>query len=209
MSGIEHPMEALREYLPEGSFEGVVEYIHKYRVHLTVTRARKSVLGDYRHPVMGKNHRITVNGNLNKFEFLITLLHEIAHLLTFDQYGNKVDSHGQEWKKEYSSLLVTFVRNSIFPPDIVQVLRKSIASPSATANGETELLSVLRKYDENRKPGWVMIQDLPPHSKFRTPDGRVFKIIGKLRKRYRATEVRTGNGYLFNPIYEVYFLEGE
>ena len=98
----EHPMQTLAAYLPEGSFEPVVAYIHHYKVHLTVTKKRKSVLGDYRHSGMGSNHRITVNGNLNKYEFLITLLHELAHLLTFELYKNRVEPHGKEWKSSYS-----------------------------------------------------------------------------------------------------------
>ena len=91
----EHPMQALSSFLPEGSFEEVVAYIKQYRVHLTITRKRKSVLGDYRHAFAGKNHRITVNGDLNPYEFLITLLHELAHLLTFEQYRHRVEAHGK------------------------------------------------------------------------------------------------------------------
>ena len=86
----EHPMQALADFLPEGSFDRVVNYVHHYRVHLTISKKRKSVLGDYRHAGWGGNHRISVNGNLNKYEFLITLLHELAHLLTYEQYRNRV-----------------------------------------------------------------------------------------------------------------------
>ncbi len=200
-------MEALKEYIPEGSFELLIHYIHQYRVHLTVTKARKSVLGDYRHAYHDKTHRITVNGNLNKFEFLITLLHELAHLLTFDKYGNQVDAHGKEWKTAYSKLLVDFVQQNIFPPEIMKALRKSIINPSATANGETDLLMVLRNFDRVSKPGWFMIQELPPLSYFQTKDGRVFKKEEKLRKRFRCMEVKTGLKYLFSPIFEVMKLE--
>ena len=65
MSKAEHPLHALAEFLPANSFAQVAEYLNKYKVHLTVTRERRSVLGDYRNAVHGKNHRITVNGNLN------------------------------------------------------------------------------------------------------------------------------------------------
>ena len=93
MPAKEHPMQALSGYLPEGSFEKVVQYLHHYKVHLTITRQRKSVLGDYRHAGgWGRNHQISINGNLNKFEFLITLLHELAHLLTFELHKNKVEN---------------------------------------------------------------------------------------------------------------------
>jgi hypothetical protein len=82
----EHPMQALAGFLPDKSFEQVLAYLHEYRVHLTITKQRKSVLGDYRHPGRGANHRISINGNLNKYEFLITFLHELAHLLTFEKF---------------------------------------------------------------------------------------------------------------------------
>src|SRR6187455_3787837 len=97
----EHPMHALAAFLPEGCFDKVVHYLHHYKVHLTVTRERKSVLGDYRNAVHGKNHRITVNSNLNKYAFLITLLHELAHLLAHEKYGHRILPHGAQWKIEY------------------------------------------------------------------------------------------------------------
>ena len=91
MSTTEHPMQALAAYLPDNSFEPVVAYIHQYKIHLTVTRKRRSVLGDYRHAGGWGNHKISINGNLNKFEFLITFLHELAHLFTYEQYKNKLN----------------------------------------------------------------------------------------------------------------------
>jgi SprT protein len=202
MSKVEHPLESLREFIPEGSFELVVQYIHQYKVHLTVTKARRSVLGDYRHPFQGANHRITVNGNLNKYEFLITLLHELAHLLTFEQFGNRVEPHGKEWKTLYSRLLIDFVQHKIFPPPIEKALQQSIINPSATANGESALLAVLRQY-EKKVDGSVLLQELPMNSFFKTRDGRVFQKNEKLRKRFRCKEVKTGLIYLFSPVYEV------
>jgi hypothetical protein len=98
MSKKEAPINQLQHYLPPNTFEAVYEYLHTFKVHLTVARERKSILGDYRHRTHSHNHRISVNGNLNKYSFLITLLHELAHLLTFEKYGNKVQSHGREWK---------------------------------------------------------------------------------------------------------------
>ncbi|MDB5232121.1 MAG: hypothetical protein JWN76_2926 [Chitinophagaceae bacterium] len=203
MSSVEHPMKALEEFVPEGSFEQVVHYLNFYKVHLTVTKARRSVLGDYRHPFRGKAHRITVNGNLNQYEFIITLLHELAHLLTFEQFGNKAEVHGPEWKKTYSQLLTDFVELKIFPGDIEKALKKSIRNPSATANGETELLLILRQYDRHKKPGMHMIQELPGGSIFQTHDGRTFRKGEQLRKRFRCIEIKTGLIYLFSPVYEV------
>ncbi len=199
----EHPMQALANYLPEGSFDPVVQYIHFYKVHLTVTKKRKSVLGDYRHSLFGKNHRITVNGNLNKYEFLITLLHELAHLLTFEQFAHKAEAHGKEWKNNYSKLLIDFVERKIFPVDIEKALQKSIINPSATANGETELLMVLRKYNAQKKEGVYHVAELPEGSLFMTENGKIFRKGKKRRKRFECLEIETGNIYSFSPVIEV------
>lgn len=198
----EHPLSALDKFLPEGSFDLVVGYLNQYKVHLTVTQARKSILGDYRNAHAGQNHRISVNGNLNKYSFLITLLHELAHLLTFDQYGNRVSPHGNEWKQFYSSLLVDFVKTNIFPPDIVAELRKSIQNPAASCGGELSLMRVLRKYDP-QKEGHVPVEKVPFNTLFMDEKGRVFVKQEKRRTRFLCREIKTGLTYLFSPIYEV------
>ena len=77
----EAPLSSLEEYIPAGSSQLVFEYLKHYKVHLTITRSRKTVLGDYRHAIGAKNHRISVNGTLNIYAFLITLIHELAHLI--------------------------------------------------------------------------------------------------------------------------------
>lgn len=197
-------MQALANYLPDNTFEPIIQYIHHYKVHLTVTKKRKSVLGDYRHSgMLGDNHRISINGNLNKFEFLITLLHELAHLLTFEQFKNRVEPHGQEWKNHYSRLLIDFVQRKVFPTDIEQALQKSILNPAATANGETELMLVLRSYNTTQKLGFVSISTLPNEAMFATEDGRVFKKIGLRRKRFQCLEINTGRHYIFSALSEV------
>ncbi len=202
MAATEHPMQALAAFLPEGTFDLVVDYLNKYKVHLTVTKARKSVLGDYRNAVIGKNHRISVNSNLNKYAFLITLLHELAHLLTYEQYRHKVAAHGKEWKTIYSSLLADFILKDIFPHDITLALKKSLHNPAASSCAEEDLMRVLRKYDEH-KDGITLIEDLAQGDLFKTNDGRVFRRGEKLRKRYKCEELKTGLIYLFSPVYEV------
>ena len=203
MSKVEHPLHALANYLPEGAFDPVVNLIHQYKVHLTVTRARKSVLGDYRHPSMGSNHKITVNGNLNKYEFLITLLHELAHLLCFEQYRNRVEAHGKEWKQIYGNLLGAFIEMDLFHNDITKSLKKTLLNPAATANGETALLLVLRQYNKINKSGAVVLASLPDGILFTAEKGRIYKKIKLRRKRIECLEVKTGNIYLFSALTEV------
>jgi SprT protein len=198
----EVPLNTLQQFLPEGTLQAVMSYLEKFRVHLTVTQERKSILGDYRHRTGFKNHRISVNGNLNKWAFLVTLVHELAHLLCFEQYGNRVSPHGTEWKKIYGSLLQSFLQEHVFPADIESELRQMLKNPSASSCAEDGLVRVLHRYDE-KKSGRVLVEQLPENSLFRTTDGRVFNRGEKLRKRYKCRELKTGRWYLFSPVFEV------
>jgi hypothetical protein len=148
------------------------------------------------------NHRISVNGNLNKYAFLITLLHELAHLLTFEEYGNRVQAHGLEWKKIYGQLLAQFLTHKVFPNDIEAELRRSLQNPAASTCAEDHLLRVLRRYDQG-KNGVCLVEEIPLHARFKTDDGRIFRKDARLRKRFKCTEVNTGKVYLFSPLYEV------
>jgi SprT protein len=202
MAKQEVPVNHIEQFLPPGTGEAVLRYLHEYKVHLTIARERKSILGDYRHRTHHHNHRISVNGNLNRFSFLITLLHEIAHLLTFEQYGNRVTAHGREWKNVFGGLLHQFVQHKVFPVDIEQELLQSLKNPAASSCAEEGLLRVLKKYDQGHQQQ-PFVEAIPPEACFRTKDGRVFRKGEKLRKRFKCTEVKTGKVYLFSPVYEV------
>jgi SprT protein len=198
----EAPIDHLQKFLPSGTYEAVLQYLQFYKVHLTVAAERKSILGDYRHRTHFSNHRISVNGNLNKFSFLITLLHELAHLLTFEEFGNKVLSHGREWKLIYGKLLEQFLQNKIFPVDIEKELLDSLKNPAATSCAEDGLIRVLRKYDDKRSHH-RLVEEIPENGIFRCDDGRVFKRGEKMRKRFKCIEINSGRVYLFSPVYEV------
>jgi len=198
----EVPIGQLQDYLPPGTYDAVLSYLRQYKVHLTVARERKSILGDYRHRTHHDNHRISVNGKLNTYSFLITLLHELAHLLTFEQFGNKVLAHGREWKTIYAKMLAQFLEHKIFPADIEAELLKSLQNPAASTCAEDGLLRVLRKYDA-KESHHRLVEEIALNGLFRLNDGRVFKKGQKLRKRYSCIEVRTGKVYLFSPVYEV------
>lgn len=198
----EEPIQTLAAFLPDNTYAYVADYLNRYKVHLTITKARNSVLGDYRNAYQNKNHRISINGNLNKFSFLLTLLHELAHLLTFEKYKHSVAAHGKEWKTVYGGLLATFVQHNIFPEDIKMAVLQSLQNPAASSCAEEDLMRVLRRYDA-KKEGVFLLEQLPENSNFITKDGRQFIKGSRLRKRFRCKEVATGTVYLFSPIYEV------
>ncbi len=198
----EVPVNYLQNYLPPATGDPVMVYLQQHNVHLTIAKERASILGDYRHRTNHANHRISVNGNLNKYAFLITLLHELAHLLTFEQYGNKVQSHGKEWKMIFGQLLAQFVEHKIFPLDIEKEILLSLKSPAASSCAEDGLLRVLRKYDGGN-PNQQLVEEVELNKLFRTKDGRIFRRGEQLRKRFKCQEVKTGKLYLFSPVYPV------
>ena len=197
----EAPLEYLNNYLPAGASEKLLEYLHRYKVHLTITRSRKSILGDYRHATGSDNHRISVNGSLNKYAFLITLIHEIGHLITFQQHGNRVNAHGKEWKLAYRGVLEDFIKLKLFPPDLHQALMKSLHDLPASSCSDINLTRVLKKYDGKNKT--ILVEDIPEEAHFKTSDGRVFKRGRQIRKRIEGMDLRSGKLYLFSPVYEV------
>ena len=198
----EAPLEYLGQFIPDVAAPLVLEYLNHYKVHLTITRERKSVLGDYRHATVAENHRISVNGNLNSYSFLITLIHELAHLVTFMEYGNKVQSHGKEWKMVYRRMLEEFIRLPVFPEDILAALKRSLHDLPASSCADEGLMRILKRYDKN--PGnLVLVEQVAEGANFIIEDSRIFRKGKKLRKRFQCVELSTGKLYLFSPIYEV------
>ena len=202
MAKAQHSFEALKQYLPDRSFDLVMPLILAHKVHLTVTRERQTKLGDYRNAWGGQNHRISVNGNLNKYAFLITLLHELAHLLAFEQFGNRIAPHGREWKRVYAGVLHDFLKQGLFPEDISQELMRTLKNPGASTCSEDGLQRVLLRYDQ-RKPGVKMVEELAAGQRFVLPNGRVFIRGEQLRKRIKCFELPGMRAFLFSPLYEV------
>lgn len=202
MAKKEVPVLYLSRYLPPGADSLVLKYLQHYRVHLTITKKRQTVLGDYRHPAPGQSHRISVNGNLNPYAFLITVLHELAHLITFEKFGPLVASHGKQWKQCYGILLTELLDQVLLPHDIQTELKRSLKNPAASSCAEEALMRVLKKYDPPRS-GACLLEQLQQGESFCITDGRVFEKGEKLRKRYKCREVISGTLYLFSPIYEV------
>jgi len=205
MAKKESPLHQLNAYLPNGSFDDVVVYLQQYKVQLTITRERTSILGDYRNSIANKNHRISVNGNLNKYAFLITLLHELAHLFTYERFGHRVQAHGAEWKAEFSKILSQFLSKKVFPADIHSTLLQSLKNPAASSCGDTALLRVLHQYDA-KKEGIVLLETLPEGSQFYIKGNRIFAKKETVRKRIKCLEIATNKLYLFNPLHQVTLL---
>lgn len=198
----------LSAYIPEQAAPVIARWIDVYKAQLKISRPRSTKLGDYRPPYNGHPHRISVNANLNPYAFLVTLVHEFAHLVTWNHHGNKAKSHGKEWKSFFRRMMQPFFEAGIFPEDIHAALTRYLENPAAASCTDLQLLRALRKYDRvNSGTPARAVEQLPEGALFclnRTDAVRIFKKGPRLRKRYRCKEVATGRIYLFNPLAEVH-----
>ncbi|WP_394973342.1 SprT-like domain-containing protein [uncultured Croceitalea sp.] len=193
--------QVLQKYLPERAVEPCFSLIKTNGVHLKIVNHRVTRHGDYRR-MPGGMHQITVNASLNKYRFLITLVHEVAHLVAFEKFGRTIKPHGIEWKRTFQQLMLPFIRPEIFPTKLLPVIANHFKNPKASSSTDANLAIALKTFDiEDRKNSYVF--ELPYGSTFRIYNGKLFKKGNKRVKRYECTEVGTGRLYLFQPNAEV------
>ena len=195
--------ETLTRYLPEHAVKPVFELIVANEVHLKIVNERVTRHGDYRKGHGGK-HEITVNANLNKYKFLITLIHEISHLVAFEKFGRLIKPHGNEWKFTFQRLMVPFIRPEIFPNQLLPLLARHFKNPSASSDTDATLSLALKQFDQQNDKNYIF--ELPYGSKFRIHNGKIFEKGALRTKRYECIEVSSGRMYLFNPNAEVELL---
>ena len=195
--------EVLERYIPEAAVTATFELIRVNNIHLKIVNERVTRHGDYRKLPNGE-HQITVNANLNRFRFFITLIHEIAHLVAFYKYGRNIKPHGREWKLVFQELMLPFIRPEIFPNRLLPLLALHFKNPRATSDTDSKLSLVLKAYDAPNDKNYIF--EIPFGANFRLYNGKIFTRGKKRVKRFECLEVATGRVYLFNPNAEVEFL---
>lgn len=215
MKQVERNKAILKKYIPEKSVDIITEWIYKYNFKLKIKKSRSSKIGDYTPPNEGKNHVITVNHDLNKYSFFVTLVHEIAHLITWEKYKGKVYAHGAEWKSEYSKLLNHFLgkhlslseEENFFPDDVYSALKTHTFSPSAASCSDLNLSRVLEKYDNDKET--ILLERIAIGCSFRIAHSRTkfskdIYIKGeKRRARFNCIHKHTKREYLIHALCKV------
>lgn len=191
----------LSNYMPPAAAPVIARWIDYFQCEFKISKNRSTKLGDYRHPFKGKGHKISVNNDLNPYAFLVTTVHEFAHLLTWNDHKNKVKPHGKEWKHNFRRMMKPFFDLQVFPAEIEEVIISYLHNPAASSCTDLSLARALKKY--NGLNHIVTIEELPYHAHFGIKDGRVFQKTEKVRKRYRCICMATKRIYLFNPLAEV------
>ena len=196
--------ENLSEYIPQAFVPYVNDLLCSTKVLFRIVPPRKTKLGDFRKPLNGKSiPQITVNNNLNPYAFLITTLHEIAHLHTYLRYGHSVKPHGKEWKYEFQQVLLPLISAQKFPETLKLCLKNTITNTKASSFSDIPLNRALREFDRDKKGCHLEKIELGKHF---TLNKKMFK-KGKLRRtRYLCTEVSSGKAYLIHALAEVNYM---
>jgi hypothetical protein len=199
-------VKVLEQYLPPDAAPLVGRWIDYFKCEFKISRNRNSKFGDYRPPHAGKGHRISVNYDLNPYAFLVTTVHEFAHLHTWNEHSHKAKPHGAEWKSNFKKMMQPFFEKDIFPYDVKRAIVSYLDNPAASSCADLNLYRSLRKYDAP-KESMLTVEKLPHQSIFKIKDGRVFQKQEQLRKRFKCIELKTKRIYLFSPVAEVELLE--
>jgi hypothetical protein len=139
----------LAEKLPKNS----VEYAYSLWVNepfsFKVARTRSTCLGNYSY--RNSQHKITVNHDLNPYQFLITYVHEVAHQRVFIQFmqgkRERILPHGNEWRNTFIALMRPLLSEDIFPEKILHLLRIHMTNPPASTVRDASLLKALQLFD--------------------------------------------------------------
>lgn len=192
--------DQLRPFVPESSLPLIERLLAGEDFHLVVSKPRRTKHGDFKPPQNGQAPRLSVNGNLNRYSFLVTLIHEIAHLKVWRQHKNWVKPHGKEWKSTYSQLLQAFCEANVFPEDLRKVILQHSNCPGYASGTDEALTKALRKYD--RLNGTVYLDELDLGATFKLGK-RTFRLGEKLRKRYLCEELSSGRQFRVHAMAEV------
>jgi SprT protein len=186
-------LSILQQHIPEPAIEYCFNLWLKYKFVFKLRKARITKVGDFTFR-SGQTPRITVNSDLHPYSFLITYVHEVAHLEAHSIFGHGVEAHGEQWKKTFQQLMSPLLSDEIFPPNLLTVLKRHMANPKASSFSDSELTAALRAFDKNQS-AVILLSQLPEGSVFGL-HGRWFK-KGKIKRtRVMCREVNTKRDYL-------------
>ena len=196
MNSLENLTKIFKKHLPDPAIPYCINLWEREPFNFQITRSRKSKLGDFRYRSNQKIQTITINSDLNPYQFLLTLIHEIAHLHAFKQFDLTISPHGLEWKKTFVVLMSPILVEHIFPIDLLIPLRKHMRNPKASSASDLFLMKEMSKYDStNPDQKSLFLSDLKPGNKFFLA-GREFEKGETRRTRVLCLEVASGRKFL-------------
>ena len=186
------------KYIPEKAIPFIQFLIDTHNFTLKIVNRRQTKHGDFRKLPNGR-FQITVNNNLNPYQFLLTLVHEIAHHITHQKFG-RVQAHGKEWKTVFQHLMLPFLRPDIYPKEILPFLANYLKNPKASTDADVNLSLILR--GSIAEKGKKFMFEIPLDSFFEFKK-TIYKRGNKRRTRFECLNMSNHKIYLFNQNVEI------
>jgi len=204
MPQLSNPKAVFYQYFPVAAVEYCFQLWNQHKFHFKINKKRQTRLGDYRYNPTTKLHAITVNADLNRFSFLVTYLHEVAHLSTQLKYGSRVDPHGNEWKNEFIAVAEPMLTSEVFPAFVLKALEKYFVNPKASSCSDHELQKALQWFDEGGDHFYLSDIQIGKLFEF---NKRKFQKEELRRTRVLCKEIATGKKYLISKMAKVSALD--
>ncbi|WP_425392436.1 SprT-like domain-containing protein [Ekhidna sp.] len=198
--------EVFKKFVPEASVSYCVKLYERMGFEFKIKKARQTKLGDYRFNPKTNKHTITINNDLNPFAFLVTYLHEVAHLIAFKQYGRRIQPHGKEWKKSFKEISEPMLTTEVFHVSVLSALKRYFKNPKASSCSDPTLYQILKQFDDPSDK--VFLKDISIGGTFKF-NKKAFIKLEKKRTRSVCQEIRSKRKYLISEIAEVIRMNNE
>jgi hypothetical protein len=184
-------LEQLTKRLPENKAIAILEYLKQNNCQLRIVKVRKTKKGDFR--TNGTNHRISINDEGNQFRFLLTLVHEVAHLKTFIEFGRNAKPHGNAWKANMRLLFNLWELEEEFSecPTLLEAILSEKNNPKACSGVDYALEKALMSFDLEQ---FNLLQDIELNEVFMFNNKR-FRKLKNRRTRALCLNLHNGKQY--------------
>lgn len=192
--------QVFQKFIPETAVSYCNKLYQKLAFEFKVKKARQTKLGDYRYDPRSDKHTITINNDLNQYAFLVTYLHEVAHLVAFKQFKRSIQPHGKEWKNSFKEIAAPMLSEEVFPKSVLAALKRYFKNPKASSCSDPVLYQILKQFDAPSDK--ILLKDIPIGDSF-IFNKRNFTKLEKKRTRSVCKEMESGRKYLISDLAEV------
>ncbi|MGB2127845.1 MAG: SprT-like domain-containing protein [Flavicella sp.] len=187
-------MSEVFKYIPSAAIPKIKEYVEQGEFSIKISKKRLTKHGDFRRYPDGSS-RISINENLNPQQFLLTLVHEIAHYVAYKKHGNRIKPHGQEWKSIFRNLMLPFVHPTIYKDTQLPHLAHYLRNPKASSDSDSRLSLALQQKQVGSDKNHIFEIGI---GNFFILKGKEFKLLERKRTRYVCEEKLTKKKYLIH-----------
>ena len=185
-------IKELETHIPSNLVLYVRSLVENEAIDFKVVNQRSTKHGDFRYN--NDRYTITINKTSNKYRFLLTLIHELAHFFVFKN-NRFAKPHGLLWKQKFQSLLNPILSKDYFPINLLSELIDHMKNPKSSFCYDIKLSKKLDLFDNINDN--VYLDQLNDGEFFNYRNLGKFKKINKIRKRYLCLRIDNNKKYLF------------